>query len=213
MAVDSGPDHLRPLRGWQVPARGNRLSRRTFIFMAGERWLAMPRPFLERPEVTTASRFIHPGSRPDRLERCEASRLAVLNDARNILPQSAPPCCLPSGWSRSLAGISTAKRCWSVPPVARTMACLDSVRSSRPCSKSSPRSNPYPHLGFRRTLCRRAGMEFFGEIHGGRRRAYPVLSGFKPSSGIGPASEDRRHRQFGRLFGRPRPDHPALGHQ
>ena len=67
-----GTDNLEVLaEGGQVPARGNRRPRQTFVFKAGERRLAIPRPFLERPEVSTAPKFIHPLARRHRLEKVQ----------------------------------------------------------------------------------------------------------------------------------------------
>ena len=67
-----GTDNLEVFaEGGQVPARGNRRPRQTFVFKAGERRLAIPRPFLERPEVSTAPKLIDPHARRHRLEKVQ----------------------------------------------------------------------------------------------------------------------------------------------
>jgi len=81
MTADRGSGSPRAFGGLAVPARGNRISRRTFIFPAGKHWLAVPRPFFSAPRcrLLRSSSILLPGDTV--WKRCKAGRLAILNDA------------------------------------------------------------------------------------------------------------------------------------
>ena len=215
--TDIGPDNdnLRLCGGCPVPARRGTV-RQAFIFAVGERWPAIPRPFPERPEVSTAPE-VHPSSCPATPsgESARRGRLAVLNDAAAYFAALREALLLATHQVYIIG--------WDIHSQTRFVGPSGHADDGfpeelGPFLKALLRSKARPadrraELGFSGALCRRTRVEFPGEVHDGHVGPASLLFRCQPSARFCPAPENRRHRRRGRIFRRARPDDPALGHQ
>ena len=163
--------------------------------MAGERWLAIPRPFLERPEVSTAPKFIHPPARRHRLEKVQGGAAGHPQRRCRLFRRPAR-----SAAARHSAGLYHRLGHPQPDPLCRAFRACRGWLSGRtwPVSQGAAEgenrtADRHPELEFRGPLCRRARMEFSRQVHIGRTGPASLLFRLQPSSWFFPAPEDRCH--------------------